>query len=72
MGFKWGQELLKAKQIIKEQDECIKELKKENDYLDFACYDLEQEHEALKQENAELCEYIRELRKEIVELKDSL
>jgi len=44
MGFKWGQELLKAKQIIKE----------------------------LKQENAELSEYIRELRKKIVELEDSL
>lgn len=43
MGFKWGQELLKAKKIIRY-------LQKENDRLDFRCYDLEQENKALKQE----------------------
>ena len=61
MGFKWGQELLKAKQIIKQQEEGFKELKKENDYFDFKCYDLEQENKALKQE-------IKELRKDYLEM----
>ena len=61
MGFKWSIELLKAKQIIKEQDECCKELNKINDRLDFRCYDLEQENKALKQE-------IKELRKEYLEM----
>ena len=63
MGFKWGQELLKANKIIKEQNECIKELNKINDYLDFGCYDLEQENKALKQE-------IQEIKLENLKLKD--
>jgi len=54
MGFKWGQELLKAKQIIKEQDECCGILNKIND-------DLKEENKALKQE-------IEELRKDYEEM----
>lgn len=54
MGFKWGQELLKAKDIIRYLQECLDELNKENDRLDFRCYDLEQENKALKQEIEEL------------------
>jgi hypothetical protein len=54
MGFKWGQELLKAKQIIKEQDECCGILNKIND-------DLKEENKALKQE-------IEELRKDYLEM----
>ena len=54
MGFKWGIELLKAKQIIKEQDECCGILNKIND-------DLKEENKALKQE-------IKELRKEYLEM----
>jgi DNA-binding transcriptional regulator GbsR (MarR family) len=54
MGFKWGQELLKAKQIIKEQDECCGILNKIND-------DIKEENEELKQE-------IKELRKDYLEM----
>jgi hypothetical protein len=57
MGFKWGQELLKANNLIKQLEESLKESDKENDRLDFKCYDLEQENKALKQE-------IKELKKE--------
>jgi len=58
MGFKWGQELKKANQIIRELDESCGMLNKINDEV--------------SQENAELREYIRELRKTIVELEHSL
>ena len=45
-----GQELLKAKERIRYLQECLDEFNKENDRLDFRCYDLEQENKALKQE----------------------
>ena len=54
MGFKWGQELLKAKEIIRYLEECYNELKKDNIFLNFACIDLIQENKALKQEIEEL------------------
>ena len=51
MGFKWGQELKKANDIIKEMDEC--------------CFNLNRINDALEQENKELKQELEELRKKI-------